>query len=55
MFILLFIILLIQFFTYWVFQPMTSFLQYFLEIRSFPYILLISFIFLFSARNFEKM
>ncbi len=51
MFILLFFVLLIQFFTYWVFEPLASFLGYFLEIRLFPIIALIVLVFLFSAKN----
>ena len=31
MFLLLFIVFLIQFFTYWIFEPLASFLEYFLE------------------------
>ena len=53
MFLLLFFILLIQFFTYWIFEPLTSFLEYFLEIRLFPIIALIGLIFLFTAKNIE--
>ncbi len=54
MFLLLFFVLLIQFFTYWLFEPLTTFLNYFLEIRLFPIIALISLILLFSAKNIEK-
>jgi len=54
MFLLLFLVLLIEFFTYWIFEPLVSFLDYFLSIRFFPVIALISFIFLFSAKNIEK-
>jgi len=53
MFLLLFFILLIQFFTYWIFEPLISFLEYFLEIRLFPIIALIGLIFLFTAKNIE--
>jgi len=53
MFLLLFFVLLIQFFTYWIFEPLTSFFEYFLEIRLFPVVALIGLIFLFSAKNFE--
>ncbi len=51
MFLLLFFVLLIQFFTYWVFEPLASFLEYVLEIRLFPIIALIVLVFLFSAKN----
>ncbi len=54
MFLLLFFILLIQFFTYWVFEPLASFLEYVLEIRLFPIIALIGFVFLFSAKNIDQ-
>ncbi len=53
MFILLFFVLLLQFFTYWIFEPFASFLEYVLEIRSFPIIVLIGFILLFSGKNIE--
>ena len=54
MFILLFIVLLIKFFTYWLFEPLTSFLEYVLEIRLFPVFALIGFILLFSAKIENK-
>ena len=54
MFLLLFFVLLIQFFTYWIFEPLASFLEYVFEIRSFPIIALIALIFLFSAKNIEQ-
>jgi len=54
MFFLLFFVLLIQFFTYWVFEPFASFLEYVLEIRLFPIIALIGLIFLFSEKNIEQ-
>ena len=54
MFLLLFFVLLIQFFTYWIFEPLSSFLEYVLEMRMFPIIALIGLIFLFSAKNIEK-
>ena len=54
MFILLFFVLLIQFFTYWIFEPLASFLEYVLEIRLFPIIALIGLIFLFSEKNIEQ-
>ena len=54
MFLLLFFVLLIQFFTYWVFEPLVSLLEYALEIRLFPIIALIGLVFLFSAKNTEK-
>ena len=54
MFLLLFFVFLIQFFTYWVFEPLASFLEYVLEIRLIPIIALISLVFLFSAKNIEQ-
>ena len=54
MFVLLFFVLLIQFFTYWIFEPLASFLGYALEGSLFPIIALIGLIFLFSAKNIEK-
>ena len=54
MFFLFFIVLLIQFLTYWIFEPLASFLDNILEIRLFPVIALVGFILLFSAKNVEK-
>jgi len=54
MFLLLFFVLLIQFFTYWIFEPLSSFLEYVFEIRLFPIIALIGFVFLFSAKDIEQ-
>ena len=54
MFLLLFFVLLIQFFTYWIFEPLASFLEYVFEIRLFPIIALIGLVFLFSAKNIEQ-
>ena len=54
MFVLLFFVLLIQFLTYWIYEPLVSFLEYVLEIRLFPIITLIGLVFLFSAKNIEK-
>jgi len=54
MFLLLFFVLLIQFFSYWIFEPLASFLEYVLEIRLFPIIATLGLIFLFSAQNIEQ-
>ena len=54
MFLLLFFVLLIQFSTYWVFEPLASFLEYVLEIRGFPIFTLIGLILLFSTKNIEQ-
>ena len=53
MFLLLFFVLLIQFFNYWIFEPLASFLDYVLEIKMFPIIALVGLVFLFSAKNIE--
>ena len=53
MFLLMFFVLLIQFFTYWVFEPLSSFLKYFLEIRFFPLFALLVLILMFSGRNIK--
>ena len=54
MFLLLFLVSLIQFFTFWIFEPIASFLEHVLEIRLFAIIALIGLIFLFSAKNIEQ-
>ena len=53
MFLLLFFVLCIQFFNYWVFEPLTSFVQYVLEIRLLPFLASLVFLFLFSPKNIE--
>ena len=54
MLLLLFFVLLIQFFTFWIFEPLTSFVEYFIEIRLFPLVALLGLILLFSAKNVEQ-
>jgi len=54
MFLLLFFVLLIQFLTYWIFEPFASFLEYVLEIRLLPIIALIGLTLLFSSKNIEQ-
>ena len=54
MFVLLFFVLLIQFFIYWIFEPLASFLEYILEIRLFPVLALTGLILLFSTKNIDK-
>ena len=54
MLFLLFFVLLIQFFTYWIFEPLASFLESVLEIRILPIITLLGLILLFSSKNIEK-
>jgi len=53
MFFLLFFVVLIQSFTFWIYEPSTSFLEYVFEIRLFPIIALAVLIFLFSATTIE--
>ena len=53
MFLLLFFISLIQFITYWIFEPLATFLEYVLELRLLPIIALVGLIFLISAKNIE--
>ncbi len=54
MFLLLFFVFLIQFFTYWIFEPLASFLEFVLEIRFFPIVALIGLVFLFSGKNIQQ-
>ena len=54
MFLLLFFVLLIQFLTYWIFEPFASFIEIVLEIRWFPLIALLGLFFLFSSKNIEQ-
>jgi len=53
MLLLLFFVFLIQFFTYWIFEPLSSFLEYFLEIKLLPIIALLLLILFFSGKKFE--
>ena len=53
MFLLLFLVLLIQFFIYWIFEPLASLAEYVFEIRLFPIFALVGVILLFSAKNIE--
>tara|TARA_B100000886_G_scaffold193046_1_gene132966 strand:- start:229 stop:390 length:162 start_codon:yes stop_codon:yes gene_type:complete len=53
MFLLLFFVLIIQFFTYWIFEPLSHFLEYILEIKLLPIIALLGLILLFPAKNTE--
>ena len=55
MFLLLFFVLLIQFFTYWIFEPLASFLEYVFEIRFLPLIALLAFILLFSTKKISDL
>ena len=54
MLLLLFLVLLIQFFTYWVFEPLASMLEYVVAIRFFPLFSVLVLIWLFSAKKFEQ-
>ncbi len=53
MFTLMFFVLLIQFFTYWIFEPLASLLEYIFAIRLFPIIALIGLILLFSTSSIK--
>ena len=53
MFLLFLFVLFIQFFTHWVFLPLTTFVEYFLEIRLLPIVSLLALILLFSGNNIE--
>ena len=54
MFLLLFFVFLIQFFTYWIFEPLANFLNYVLEIRLLPVLALTGLILLFSSKNIDN-
>ena len=54
MLLLLFFVLIIQFFNFWIFEPLANFIEYVLEIRLLPIIALIGLILLFSGRNIEQ-
>ena len=53
MLLLLFFVLLLQSFSFWVFEPLASFATNVLEIRLFPIISLLGFIVLFSGKDIE--
>ena len=52
--VLLFFVVLIQFFTKWIFKPLTSTLENFLEIKIFPIVAIVGLILLFSAKNIKQ-
>ena len=54
MFLLLFFVLLIQFFTHWIFEPFANLLEYSLELRLFPVFALIALIYFFSEKTIDK-
>ena len=54
MFTLLFFVLLIQFFTYWIFEPVATLLEYVIEIRLLPVIALVVLMSLFSRKTIYK-
>ena len=54
MFLLLFFVLLIQFFIYWIIEPLALFLENVLEIGLLPKIAQIGLVFLFAAKNIEQ-
>ena len=55
MFLLLFFVLIIQFLTYWIFEPLTTFLEYVFEVRFLPIIVLLAFILLFSTKKISDV
>jgi len=54
MFLLLFFVLLIQFFTYWIFEPITKILTHTVELRFLPFFLILLFIFFFSKEKIDQ-
>ena len=54
MFLLLFFVFSIQFFTFWIFEPLTFFAEYIFQIRLLPIIALLVLIVFFSAKNVEQ-
>ena len=48
---LFFFVLIIQFLTYWIFEPFTTFLEYVFEVRFLPILALLAFILLFSTKK----
>ena len=54
MFLLLFLVVIIQFLAYWIFEPLATFFEYVLEIRLLPIIALLGLISLFWAKNIEN-
>ena len=54
MFLLLFFVLLIQILTYWIFEPLVSFFEYFLEIRLFPIFVFLGLMLFFSGKSIEN-
>ena len=53
MFLLMLFVIFIQFFNYWVFEPLSSFLEYVFGIRLFPIFALFILILLFSGSKIE--
>ena len=51
MFLLLFFVLIIQFLTYWIFEPLTTFLEYVFEVKFFPIVALLAFFLLLSTKK----
>ena len=55
MFFLIFFITLLQIFSYWIFEPLTSFLTRIVEIRFLPAFMLLIFIFLVSTKKSNQI
>ena len=54
MFILFFFVFLTQFFTFWIFEPLASFLENVLEVNLLPIFVLSGLILLFSVKNIKQ-
>jgi hypothetical protein len=54
MLLLLFLVLLIQFSTFWIFEPLTSLLEYVVAIKLLPIISILGLIWLFSVKKIEQ-
>ena len=51
MFLLIFFVLFLELVTYWIFDPITSFLTNILKIKFLPFLALLAFIYLFSKKD----
>ncbi len=55
MLFLFFFIFLVQFFSYWIFEPLTEFLTNLIELKFLTTFLLLIFIFLFSTKKSDRI
>ena len=51
MFLLFLFVLIIQFLTYWIFEPLTTFLEYVFQVKFFPIVALLAFFLLLSTKK----